>query len=747
MDLKKFLPGLDKSEKEEFYWALTIEPGWVQAGIWKITGNSAEVTFTSQPVAWEMESELVNAADTVLSTAIQNFPQDAQEPTKTVFGVSYSWIKEGEISPDHLDKIKKICTDLSLVPVGFVVMAEAIAHLIKSETGTPVNSIVLGIYKQNLELSLFEKGKLIGTTQIARSVSLVEDVIEGLTRLSTGEILPSGMLVYDGREGDLEDARQELLKVDWETYGSLKFLHSPKIELVDYQRKIFAVSLAGASELAGVTNLIAKTIPEIETENKTIVKEIQVEPKKSEANLDGISPEEMGFEVMKEHNMPDPPELTSEHDLGMIESNVVSVPESNTTIKTKAKGLLNTSYLENIKVMFSGFVNNFSKFKVAKPSFSAGPKPFAWGVFFLLLIATLAGLFWWFAPKATVTIYLSPRKLEESIELTVDTEISESDFSSKMVSGKVIETNVSGEKTTQTTGTKTVGDKSTGKVKIYRVGPQISLNPGTFINGPNSLKFVVDNQVLVASGSASTPGETEVSVSAQDIGAEYNLASGTTFSVGNYSTSDMEAKNSSAFSGGNSRQTKAVSKSDQEGLQKDLSGELTDSAEDELLSKITDDDFLIKESIVSKVISSDYDRKVGDEAESVGLNLDLGISGIVVNKSDLSKLSEAILTGKVSDGFIMSTDQINYSFGEFKEDNGKYKFDLKVVANLLPNVNVDDVKSKITGRQIQIAKDYLQTSIPAFTRVEIKIKPVFPGKLKTLPHVEKNIEVQFSSER
>jgi hypothetical protein len=33
MDFKKFLPGQDEKESKEYYWAIVIEPGWVQAGV------------------------------------------------------------------------------------------------------------------------------------------------------------------------------------------------------------------------------------------------------------------------------------------------------------------------------------------------------------------------------------------------------------------------------------------------------------------------------------------------------------------------------------------------------------------------------------------------------------------------------------------------------------------------------------------------------------------------------------------
>ena len=43
MDIADILPKKKVSETKDYYWALAIEPGWVQAGIWTTTDGEAEV--------------------------------------------------------------------------------------------------------------------------------------------------------------------------------------------------------------------------------------------------------------------------------------------------------------------------------------------------------------------------------------------------------------------------------------------------------------------------------------------------------------------------------------------------------------------------------------------------------------------------------------------------------------------------------------------------------------------------------
>jgi hypothetical protein len=754
MDLKKFLPKGSNDKKEEYYWALSIETGWVQAGVWKIYDKKAEVVYSSQPVSWVLDSELINACDTVLSSAIQNFPEDFVEPSKCVFGVSYAWVEDGEIGSEYLDKIKKVCVDLSLTPVGFVVLPEAIAHLYKSEEGVPLTSVILGVYKDNLELSLFSQGNLIGTTQIARSVSLAEDVVEGLVRLNSGENLPSRFLVYDGKASEADDSSQDLIKANWEDFTQLKFLHPPKIETVSPQKKIYAIALAGASELEDVTSLETKeeNTATHEVPPKVVTEEIMNESlNDNDEFIKDTAPEDFGFlenENMENISLPKTNEaeenITSQNVLNNMESNVSEVEDESSVTDKPVKAKLS---LDLLRGKFSDLIPDVKKIKFRAPVYPLGGRPFILGIIFLVIFIISGAIWWWYFPKATVTIYVSTRKLGEDVNITVDTVSKQSNFSDNVLAGKLIDTEVSGEQTKDTTGTKLIGDKAKGELTIYRAGPSIVLPAGTSFSGPENLKFTLGNTITVASGSAATPGETVASVIATDIGAQYNLASNTSFSVSNYSTSDMEGKNKSAFTGGSSREISAVSKEDANSLMDELKKELLDKTANVLQNQIEEEGFFILNSQEISVVKSDFDRKVGDEGKTLKLSLTVKAVGISINNKELSDFSESILKDKIPGGFILRGSQSNYSFSNMKKDSGKYLFTSRITANLLPDINPKEVSEKIKGKYANLAEEFLNKEVPGFTKAEIKMKPSLPEKIRTLPHIAKNIEVIIASDK
>ena len=92
-------------------------------------------------------------------------------------------------------------------------------------------------------------GNLVGTSSVARSVSLADDVVEGLSRFEGASPLPSRIIIFNGRGGELEEARDTLSGVAWDQNTKIQFLHTPKVEILESDKKVLATSLAGAAEI------------------------------------------------------------------------------------------------------------------------------------------------------------------------------------------------------------------------------------------------------------------------------------------------------------------------------------------------------------------------------------------------------------------------------------------------------------------------------------------------------------------
>lgn len=718
MKLTDLLP-LGKEEKRDFYWSLVIEPGWVQAGIWTIEEGIANVVSISPGAAWEVDEDLVNASDAALSAAIQNLPEEFGEPQKSVFGLPNSWISEGQIKEEYLSKIKKICTELSLEPSGFVVLSEAIAHLIKSEEGAPANAVILGIGKETLEISVFKLGTLAGSAEVARSVSLADDTIEGLARFPKTDSFPSRFLIYNGKEGELEEAKQALLDGNWDEHENIKFLHTPKVQIVKPDRKILATSLAGASEIAQVSKVT------------DVVEEPAKEESKEEENVvipkEDVSPEELGFVVGADIS-----QQTVQKEI---------LPE--TAIPQKAE-IPQTPLRRRIPKVDFG---NILKFKPKLPSFG-GKNTLTLSILIAVVFLALF-LGWWFLPTARVNIYISPRTLEEAQELTIDTSRPSSDFPNGIIAGRVLESQSSGEKTISTTGTKLVGEKATGTVRVQNgLAAPINLPAGTTLVSSNDLQFTTTAIVSVdAALSPSSPGVANVDVVASAIGAEYNLAKDESFKVGNFPKADVDAVSVSDFAGGSSRQITAVAQEDIERLDTELTEELVAKAKDGLSGQISADETFAGGGLAAEPVSKEFSHKVGDETDNLRLALTVSVTTFAVNRGELFEYSKEILRGKIPSGYTLTEDEVEVDFEITNEEGGVYDVEAVISARLLPEIPKSEIIQKISGKYPRLVETFLINSIPGFTRAEIRISPPLPGFLGTLPHVPRRIDVQVEAER
>lgn len=725
------------NEKQEYYWSLILESGWVQAGVWTIEEKKAKVMSRSQPLAWEAEEDLVEVVNAALSAAVQDFPEGADEPTKTVFGVPPSWVSEGQIGKEHLDKIREICAKLSLTPSGFVVLPEAIAHAVKVEEGSPLTGVIIGLGKSVLDITIFRLGNLVGTVNVGRSVAVVDDVVEGLVRFATGEHLPSRMMIYDGKEAELEEMRQSLIGAEWEEVsgGKVKFLHDPKIEIIEAREKVTAVCLAGASEIGEIEGVIRD---EKEEEATKPEREEESEKKEEPEKVEEVEEGQSGFVL--------------DEDIQKLGERRVSVVKKEEGGKREG-GAGGRLRLPRVRI-------RLPKLAILKREKRASlPRAVIPGTGGKKLLRILAGLLavglvglvgaWWFLPKAEVVVYVAPQTLEEAVMVVLDEGVQEGDVEEMMIPAETVKVEVSGEKTRLATGARVVGEKSRGVVTVRNgTAAGVKLVEGTVLVGPNELKFSTEEEASVsAAQSPSSPGTKAVKVAAQEIGAEYNLAKGEVLAVGNYPKSELDAVVEDDFGGGSSREIVAVSEEDTEELEEDLTEELVEKGRGEIEVKKVKGRRFIGEEVGTRVVSADFNQKVGDEAANVRLRMTLEVMGLVVSEEEINKLAREVLATKVPSGFVLRDEQIEADFELETEGDGWWEFEVRFRASLLPEVSESEIARKVAGKYPPTAEDYLQSAIAGYRRSEVRLRPSFPGRLGVIPRVVKNISVKVVADR
>jgi hypothetical protein len=273
----------------------------------------------------------------------------------------------------------------------------------------------------------------------------------------------------------------------------------------------------------------------------------------------------------------------------------------------------------------------------------------------------------------------------------------------------------------------------------------INLAAGAILTSSNGFKFVTNSSASISGQLLpGSPGTANIDVTAGDIGAQYNLAKGEIFSVGNYSKSLVAGTSTADFSGGSSQEIAAVSRDDQTNLENDLKSELTQNTKNNILAKISTDHIFVNDLAGVAITTENFDHKVGDSADSLKLSLSLNSTGIAADKSKLIEYAISVLKDKTPPGYSLKADQIDFKFTFVSLADGKYNYNVTIGANYLPQIDQGKIISLITGKTPAVVQNYFG-SIPGFDHAEVTLGIKFPGPLGTLPRVVKNITIEVKS--
>lgn len=759
MEVKAVLDKIRQKEKQpsEYYFALEINSEFVKSAIFAIIENQVKVLSLGNVERWEGEEELIEAVDASLSSAAEKLPIEGEvkEPDKVVFGLPFNWVEGEKIVEDKLKLLKKLSEKLDLKPTGFVVIAEAIIHHLRTTEGVPPTAILVHLGRQKINIGLVRIGKILGPKLIDKSDNLADDLIEGLSRFESKEPLPARILLYDG-EDKLEEARQQLVNYPWleKKKGGVEFLHLPKVEILPLNFDIEAIALAGGREVAKAAGLVLEEKPVEKEEEREEVEEVK-EREKVKVEEPGFVPAgELGFikgkDVAEEKIEPELEVLPEpEEPPKPVEPKEPEEPK----IAQKPPLEEKLSVLDNLFAKISSFRPssaflkklNLAYFKKLIPeSLKTSPVLILIIALFLILAGSALAAYW-FLPQAEVTLFLEPEILEKDFTVTLDPTTGTPDKEKFILPAEQVGVEVEGSKSKTTTGTKDIGDPAKGEVTVYNgTSNEKTFDSGTVISSTAGLEFTLDDDVTVASQSsaADPPGKANVNVTAKEIGTEGNLAAGTEFTIANYAKSDYVAKNDSAFSGGISRQIQAVSEEDQEALLADLKAGLETDAKEKLLAQLSPEVKLVEDSITSKVISSNYSHEVEEETDSLELSLKLQSKALVYTEKELQELVEDSVLESVAEGFEYLPEETEFSFevGEVDEE-GRATVKVHLKAKLIPEQDLEQIKKNLAGKYLVIGETYLN-NLPRVAGFEAKISPRLPGRLGTFPRRANRIKIE-----
>lgn len=762
MGLPFKLPFFKNTPEEGYYLAIVLRDEKISALIFK--EHSGKITIVSKVEENLIEilektplDELVSILDKVISHAETRLPADI-EIKNTVFGVKDSWVIEKKINKDYLAKLKHICSELDLTPIGFIVLPEAIAHLIRQEEGAPATALLTEIGKFGVTVSLFKAGKLIETKTKPITSSPMHAVDEVLKEFENVEILPSRMILFHATSDKTDIKKNELIQqfIAHSWSKSLPFLQMPQISILPHEFDGKAIVSGAATQLGfeftGLPqDLEDSEIIEVETKKSRRMHKLREEDDKIHITPEKINADTFGF-VLNEDITTLPAILKS--DSSKTTENLkegfdieTKVPQEQDNITTE--DILEESDDKNTLIKKSK-ISSFSIFnpvlnKFNSRSLSLSKKKwviFIPPVFVLLLVAFL--LFYLFSLKATVTLIVSPKEVEETQRITLSTK-SQNNFTQNIIAAKEINASIEGSTETQATGEKEVGDKAKGTVTLYNSDEsRKTFKEGTEITSEKGLAFTLDKEIIVASASGDIftgikSGTTQAAVTAVKIGTEYNLPSNSKFSI--EGTDVVAAKNESAFSGGTKKKVTVVTQKDVDKLEEELPKTLTEKARTELTKKLGGNEELLSGFTKITLTKASLDNAIDKEAKTVKLTGVVNFKSIAYDKDDLLQFAEESIKERYTKEEL-NRDNIATRLSGIKDASDTELTAVAAInAGLLPKIDVEDMRSKFTGKSFTEVKALAINTSSQIKDTQIVLSPNLPFLPQIMPRLSKNINI------
>ena len=766
------LPFLEKKQKTEYFLSLILRNEKAKAVIFEKENdtikyiNQSEENF-SNTIEDSSTEEFLNVLDKIISNAESVLP-DSVETHKTIFALKESWIEDNKIKKEYLEKLKKAGDELALDPIGFLVFSESIINLLHKEEGAPVSAILAEVGNKFLTLSLVKGGKIkeTRTSEIHQSAPFTVDTL--LKHFQSSDSMPSRIILFDTDE---EDIAQEFIGYSWSK--SLPFLHIPQIVNLSEESDVKAV-LLGASTQMGTSlifdtsrPIVEETVEQISEDKKEVIKKEDVESlenivrkqspeeKKSGHELEYLGQEKsqdfFGFSAtdvagqIPKPNVQDVQDAKKEN----FESNIREAPEEVKLEQesTEGLGVAGVKTADKIKLFFESLPKLFKHLKFSKllsifKNMEKRTLLIVAGA--IVIIFGLIFFFFTFSTKAEITLILTPKIEEKTTEATFSPG-GETNIEEGILASNVVSVQEEGSTSTPATGKKDVGTNAKGTVTVFNISDNpISLTSGTEIEAPNGLIFTLDGSVKIASGSSDPlnpkSSTADVNVSAEDIGQEYNLPSGTKFSIGN--NNSLAAKNDKAFSGGTKKNVTVVSKKDIEKVKNELPKSLSDKAKSDLLTRITDDKNVITDFVDTSLSGEKFSKKEGDETNQLSLSATVSFDFLTYNKEDVQKLAIQIFNNTQS---VIDKNNIEVGANNIKTlKNNDVSADITIKAKLFPKIDTSNLSKSLAGQPINKAKNRLE-NIENVESVNIKITPNIPFLSSSLPKNSNNIVLKISS--
>ncbi len=414
------------------------------------------------------------------------------------------------------------------------------------------------------------------------------------------------------------------------------------------------------------------------------------------------------------------------------------------TGEKKPKVKKNIDFSKSFKSFFAGIGAFFKKIPIPNKLKRLAP---IIGISIVVLAILVGLIFFSTGVVAKVKIYVEAKEVEIEQNFEGDENIKEIDFGELKIPVKTETVEKARSTNVSATGTAFRGEKATGEVTLTYLredcNEETEIEPLELESG-RSLSASGKTYTLDSAVSLECNFPTPITITAIEVGEEYNLAAGKMFAIQGYSTNQVFGLNSSALTGGSKEEYTVLSKADVDAAVEDLKKLAIEEGEQEL-KDLTGNWKIIEDSIISKVVPDSIDTEVaiGAEADTVNVSIkteskasyflndgfDEGVANLLTEKAKEENLFET-----EGDWDLELDEEIEKEISVVESNAEGITIKLTAKGVVKPEVDKERILEDLKGKNWEEGNDYIQSL--SFSEKDALVDFVpewFPEWLKSFP--------------
>lgn len=342
-------------------------------------------------------------------------------------------------------------------------------------------------------------------------------------------------------------------------------------------------------------------------------------------------------------------------------------------------------------------------------------------------------------PKASIAIQTTSSPVSANLTLAASDKYTELDLDSSQIPASLKATNQNAQQQVPATGQVNQGNKASGSVKLSNcTNKDVTIPAGTGVSG-GGLTYITQSTISLDSGNFTSGGVCKttgthignVNVLAQKGGSNYNLPSGSSFTVAGFS--GVTGTNPSAFSGGTDNNVTVVSQQDVDNAKAKATSQNSEEYTQKFIKQLEDEgSYVLKSTLKAGEPAVTATPAVGQQASTTTVSMQITYTVLVVKKDDLKTSISDTLNEQIdkTKQKISTNDVLKDATVSVQNQTSPTTATLAVsqTTTAVPIIDISLVKKLSAGQK----KGYIKDTIsrwPGVKNVEVKTSPFWVSKV------------------